>query len=79
MKDFILNRVSVRRTALFVVKKEFASQTIRKAAYDAIVATAIEENLAVRFKFFITKTFITVQDHILQISFGIIAGVSSPN
>jgi len=49
MKDLIFNRVSVRRTALFVVTKEFASQTIRKAAYDAIVATAIQENLAVSF------------------------------
>ena len=39
----------MRRTALLVVTKEFASQTIRKAAYDAIVAMAIQENLAVSF------------------------------
>ena len=49
MKDFILNRASVRRRALFVVIKEFASQTIRKAAYDGIVVTAIQENLALSF------------------------------
>ena len=49
MKDFILNRASVRRRALFVAIKEFASQTIWKAAYDAIVVTAIQENLAVSF------------------------------